>query len=241
MLSDALLHPDRFFEERMPRPSLGGAFVVVLLVAFVSTAIFGFVGWSMTQRMTGTTTIENPNRPADAFCNDDFFTDGPTNFSEACKRPKTKTVVVGDLVWKAFQDKIPLVFVGVLLGWPLTAVALHITSALAGGKGSFSNTLSVAGWGMLPSLVQALVGLGLFSLAIQHADLSGSNPQLLADQLRSLVSKAQGGTLLVSAFGILWQGIVWTYGLKHVRRLPTGAAATAAGIVAVVLFLLSAI
>ncbi|MGA9400321.1 Yip1 family protein [Haladaptatus sp.] len=239
MLSDALFHPDTLFEERTPRPSLGSAFAVVLVVALFSTAIFGVIGWSLSQRMTGTTQIDNPDRPADVFCNDEFYQDNPV--SDGCAQPKTKTVVVGDLLWKEFQKKVPLVFVGILVGWPLTAVGLHITSALFDGEGSFSNTLAVAGWGMLPSLVQALVGLGLFYIALRHADLSGSNVELLTDQLQSLISKARGGTLLVSALGALWQGVVWTYGLKHARRLQTGEAAAAAGIIAVLLFVMGAL
>jgi hypothetical protein len=239
MLSDALLRPGRFFEERAPRPSLASAFAVVFLVALVSTAIFGFVGWSMSQRMTGTTQIDNPNRPDETFCSGEFFADGAGNLSEACDRPEQKTVVIGDLIWKGFQKKIPFVFLGVLAAWPLTAIGLHIASAVAGGEGSFSNTLSVAGWGMLPSLVQMLVGIGLFSLALRGADLSGSNPQVVLDQLQSLVATARGGSLLVSALGTAWQWVVWTYGLKHARRLSTEAAAAAAGAIALLSFLAS--
>ncbi|MFH5797444.1 Yip1 family protein [Haladaptatus sp. CMAA 1911] len=237
MLSDALLRPNRFFEERSPRPRLASAFAVVLVVALASTALFGFVGWTMTQRMTGTTQIDNPNRPSDTFCNDDFFTDGAGNLSEECDRPKQKTVVIGDLVWKEFQEKIPLVFLGVLVAWPFTAIGLHVASAVAGGEGSFSNTLSVAGWGMLPSLVQMLVGIGLFYLALRGADLSGSDPQVLLDQLQSLVATARGGSAFVALLGTAWQWVVWTSGLKHARRLSTGAAAVSAGAIALLSFL----
>ena len=237
MLSDALLRPNRFFEERSPRPRLASAFAVVLVVALASTALFGFVGWTMTQRMTGTTQIDNPNRPSDTFCNDDFFTDGAGNLSEECDRPKQKTVVIGDLVWKEFQEKIPLVFLGVLVAWPFTAIGLHVASAVAGGEGSFSNTLSVAGWGMLPSLVQMLVGIGLFYLALRGADLSGSDPQVLLDQLQSLVATARGGSVFVALLGTAWQWVLWTYGLKHARRLSTGAAAVSAGAIALLSFL----
>ncbi|WP_423743287.1 Yip1 family protein (plasmid) [Haladaptatus sp. SPP-AMP-3] len=236
MIFDALVRPDRFFENRAPRPSLASAFGVVLVVALVTTAVFGFVGWSMSQRMTGTTKIDNPNRPDEVFC-DGFAAGGAANLSTGCDRPEQKTVVIGNLVWEGFQKKIPFVFITVLLAWPLIAVGLHVASAVAGGEGSFSNTLAVAGWGMLPSLVQMLVGIGLFFLALRGADLSGSDPQVVLDQLQSLVATARGGTLFVSALGTAWQWVVWTYGLKHARRLSTAAAAAAAGAIAFLSFL----
>lgn len=44
MLPDALLRPDSFFRKRAPRPSLGGAFAVVLVISVVTTIALGAVG-----------------------------------------------------------------------------------------------------------------------------------------------------------------------------------------------------
>lgn len=51
------------------------------------------------------------------------------------------------MLWDAWTDAHSLgtVLFGVLIAWPLTALALHGASWLAGGEGSFRRTLAVAG------------------------------------------------------------------------------------------------
>lgn len=239
MVLDALLRPDDFFARRAPGASLGRAAAVVLVVAVVSTAVVGAFGWTLSQRLTATTEIPNEERPPDWVCEDEPNSEAEEMVQENCDEPKQKTVVVGDLLWDGFSERLPLVFVGVLLAWPLYAVALHVGSALVGGSGSFTDTLAVAGWGMLPSALQALVGFGLLYAALGGIDLAGSNPEMLATQMQSLTERAQGDTALLSLAGAVWQGYVWTFGLKHARDLSTGGAAFAGGGVAVVVFLLS--
>ena len=265
MVPTPLLRPDEYFAERAPGLSLARAGAVVLLVAIVSTAVVGAFGWTLSQQLTATTQIENDARPPDWVCDDHGATGGETETTaetageattetgtetttgfgvdgmmrEACDQPKQRTVVVGDLLWDAFSERLPLVFVGVLLGWPLYAVGLHVASAMVGGRGSFLDTLAVAGWGMLPGVAQAVVGLGLLYTALGSVDLAASNPEVLASQIRSLSRRSQGDTALLSLAGACWQGYVWTFGLKRARDLSTGAAAFAGGGVAFVAFLLS--
>ncbi len=239
MVLDALLRPDEFFADRAPGLSLGRAAAVVLVVAVVSTAVVGAFGWTLSQRLTATTEIPNDERPPDWVCEDEADSEAEEMVQDGCDEPKQKTVVVGDLLWDAFSERLPLAFVGVLLAWPLYAVALHVGSALVGGSGSFTDTLAVAGWGMLPSALQAVVGFGLLYTALGGIDLAGSNPETLASQIRSLTERAQGDTALLSLAGAVWQGYVWTFGLKRARDLSTGGAAFAGGSVALLVFLLS--
>lgn len=237
MVLDFLLRPDDFFAERAPEFGLGRAVVIVFVVALITTTVVGAFGWSVSQRLTATTEIPNDQRPPDWVCEDEADTEADEMIQEGCDEPKQKTVVIGDLMWDAFSGQLPIVFVGVLLAWPLQAVALHIASALVGGEGSFFDTLAVTAWGMVPSAIQAVVGLGLLYGALGSIDFAATNPEMLASQMQSLSERAQGDTVVLSLAGACWQGYVWTFGLKHARNLPTGSAAFAGGGVAVVVFL----
>ncbi|UPV99024.1 YIP1 family protein [Halorussus gelatinilyticus] len=239
MVPTPLLRPDEFFAERAPGLSIGRAAAVVLVVALLTTVVVGAFGWTLSQRLTATTEIPNDERPPDWVCEGETNSEAEEMVQEGCDEPKQKTVVVGDLLWDAFSQRLPLVFVGVLFAWPLYAVALHVASAVVGGDGSFLDTLAVTAWGMLPSAFQAVVGFALLYTALGGIDLAASDPEMLASQIRSLSQRARGDTVLLSLAGAVWQGYVWTFGLKRARDLSTGGAAFAGGVVAVAVFLLS--
>jgi hypothetical protein len=192
---------------------------------------------SISERITATTEIPNEERPPDWVCDDETDSEAEGMQQEGCDQPKQKTVAVDDLLWGAFAERLPLVFVGAFLAWPMYAVGLHVLSALAGGKESFLDTLAVAAWGMLPTMAQALVGLGVLYVALGSIDLAASDPERLASQVQSLRERAQGNNALISLVVACWQGYVWTFGLKHARNLSTGGAAFAGGGVAMVVFL----
>lgn len=237
MIPTPLLRPDEFFADRAPGLSLGRATVAVLLVAFATTAAVGAFGWALSERITATTEVPNEEHPPDWICDREADTEVERMQQERCDEPEQKTVAVGDLLRDAFAERLPLVFVGVLLGWPLYAVGLHVTSAIAGGNGSFLDTLAVAAWGMVPTMAQALVGLGLLYAAFGSIDLAASDPETLASQVKSLSERARGNNALLSLVVACWQGYVWTFGLKHARNLSTAGAAFAGGGVAAVAFL----
>ncbi|WP_158057878.1 Yip1 family protein [Halorussus halophilus] len=235
MVLKALLSPDDYFAERDSQ--LARAVAVVLVVAIVTTTVVGAFGWVVSQRVTATTEVDNSERPPDWMCDGETESEAEGMVQENCDEPKTKTVEVGDLLWDAFNQQLPFVFVGVFFVWGLYAIGLHAVSAVLGGDGSFLDTLAVAGVGMAPSAIQALAGFGLLYVSLGGIDLSASNPELLAEQVRSLAQRAQGQTMLLSLLGAAWQGYVWTFGVKHARNLPTGAAAISGGVVALFVFL----
>ncbi|WP_227352746.1 Yip1 family protein [Haladaptatus salinisoli] len=234
MLLDALFRPDSFFRKRAPRPSLGGAFAVVLVISLVTTVALGAIGWQMSRGMMATG-VDNPNRPPDWVCEERTGTD--VGF-HGCDRPRK--VPLGDVMWDLVGKTLPFVFVAPFLVWIASAIVLHALSAFGGGEGSFGNTVSITAWGMLPSLFQTAVGFGLLYLTLRDAELGGS-PEAVAEQLRLLVSKIRGGSLLLSAVASLWHWYIWTYGLKHARNLSTEAAGTSVGVVAFLVFLFGAV
>ncbi|MFC7044874.1 Yip1 family protein [Halobacteriaceae archaeon GCM10025711] len=232
-----LFHPDAFFETRSPGRDLVPAFAVYVVVALVTVTAASGAIWFMTQQMTATTEIDNPNRPADMLCDDP---PGDLSTPAGCDLPKTKTVVVGDMVWDVYTGEVlGLLFVGLLFLWPMLAVAAYLLTALFGGEGSFVETMAVVAWGMVPSAFQVVLSSVFLAVTVAGADFSHSGPQMLAVQLEALTG---GGRRLpsaaISAGGLAWQAYVWTYGFKHARNLPASVAGATAGLLALGVFVL---
>lgn len=147
------------------------------------------------------------------------------------------SAVTVDQISGTFLPRVPMVLVATLVGWLLFAVGLHVTSALAGGEGSFLATLVVTGWGMLPSVVQTVAAVLALSITLQGEQFA-RDPSAFANQVQGLTGAGLGpvfvGGALVAA---MWQGYVWAGGLQQMRDLERSRALVAAGMVATVLFL----
>lgn len=240
LLPTLLLRPGEFFEDRPPEQSLGGAAAVAVLVAFLTTVAVGLMGWFFASSIDATITRTIVEPWPESACAGFESMEG-SSVPEQCTidEPKTEEVDLGGLVWEAFLDRLPLVFLTPLLGWVLTGAALHVTSALFEGEGSFLGTLSVAGWSMVPQVVQLLGGGLLFYLTVGGTDFS-SDPEVLRGQLEGLVNLGFGvpGAVLAIAV-VVWQAYIWAHGLREARDLDPIDAIWVAAIVGFVVLLLS--
>lgn len=115
-----------------------------------------------------------------------------------------------------------------LVGLLILAGLYHLGTALAGGSGSFSDTLIVAAWGMVPSIVGIVVGAALFVITFDPGGAS-AGPEALARSL--LRSQSHPLQLLVTLVVTGWQVYVVSHGLKHARNVGMGAAAAVAVVV----------
>jgi len=237
-----LLHPDDYFEAHTPGHSIARTLALAVLVAAGTTAGVLAIGWVVTQSIDATVAVDNPAHTPDWVCEQqrEAFTDQPTPGGCAQSVPETVDRDLGDLVWDAFVDRMPLVFVAVFVAWVVVAGVLHALSALVGGEGSFADTLAVAAWGGVPTLLQVIAGLAEISLRLQSVSF-GSNPEQVASEIQRLA--ATGHSLpwyLVVAVVALWQGYLFAFGLVHARDLDLDAAALVAGVLALASFLLGA-
>jgi hypothetical protein len=226
---DPFVRPGEFFERHPWDRLLGGAAVVVLVLALVGAAGFTAMGWVLADEMTGTSTVDNPEHTPEWVCEQH----GDGAFGDGCDEPETIEVDNGELLWEAWTDSgyAGYVFLAMLFGWPLAAAALHATSRFAGGEGSFGRTLAVAGWGMAPLVFEVLLSVGLWWYQVRTAELA-SDPEVLIRQIEG-IEPLVGGAVLTVAVG-LWQWYVWAHGLERARGLSREAAAAAAGAVAAV-------
>lgn len=245
-LRELLFDPGTFFEERPLGLSLGHAAIVVCLVALVVTAAVGVVGWLFTQRVDATRTVTVAEPMPEELCEqfaemDNESTNTSLGTPEGCalEEPRTRQVDVGDRIWEAFVGRLPLVFVGFVLGWLLVAGGLHLLANLGDPDGSFGRTLAIVGWAQVPGLLQTVVALGSFYLALQGTTIA-SDPGVAVEQLRGLTTTGVGLVGTVGAVvATLWQAYIWRHGLEHARRVDATTARAAAGILAAVVILFS--
>ncbi len=235
-----LVAPREFFETHPPGDSFGGALLVVLAVSLITTLGVAAIGWTFATNVdaTYTETVAEP-WPESACESFEDMNVSSTPAPCAIDEPKTRQVDVGARLWEGFRGHLPLVFALSIVGWLLVGVALHVASAMAGGSGSFSGTLAVAGWGMLPAVVQVVVGTTAAVLAIRGTAFGG-DPAVVADQLQQMADTTFGlwGTV-GSVAATAWQVYIWVPGLERARSLDRESAVFAAGGVGVVTLVLS--
>lgn len=122
--------------------------------------------------------------------------------------------------------------VGVGIVWVVSGAIMHFIASLSGGGASFGRTLGVTGYGMLPSILNTVVGVGLVYVSLQSADLQGG-PAAVAAQIGGLLETGGPFRGLVNWGFLAWEGAIWTVGLREVHDISWANAAIAAAVVAV--------
>ena len=128
----------------------------------------------------------------------------------------------------------------VFVVWGLFALAFHAISAwFYGSATSWTTTIAFTGWGFLPRLPEAALGAVASVVVFSTATLP-DDPDAVPAAVREL--QADPLFLALDALGLLflaWQAVLWTFAMRHGRRLTLGQAArTVAGPVLVAAALL---
>lgn len=238
-LRTLLTDPDSFFADRAETLGVAEGLGTALLVSFLLTLVVGAGLFGLAQQLDGTVVVDNPDRPPEPYC--ETFNESAPGFdgnSTGCTAPKTVERDVGTLFWRAASGELPVLFVGVLVVWLGLALALYVAATLAGGRGSAGATAAVAAYGMVPSVLSALVAAALLVALAVRADLTVTSPESFLASVRGLVSGASGAALAaVQVGGVAWQVYVWTFGLAHVHDVPVRRAGGVAGLVGALLAL----
>ncbi|MDT8357713.1 MAG: Yip1 family protein [Methanomicrobiaceae archaeon] len=119
--------------------------------------------------------------------------------------------------------------------WIVFAGVFHVISLLFGGKGQFTRTLQVVGYGFFPQIIGSAISLPLLYDYISGLQIPPvSDPALIEEAVRELLS---GPTMLViSVIGILfflWSANLWIFGVKEARALTLRDAVITVGVPAV--------
>ncbi|WP_439025450.1 Yip1 family protein [Haloarchaeobius sp. DT45] len=239
-LRDLLVDPAGFFEPDGPGRSLGTAVLVVVLVSLVVTGAAGAMLYTASTSITGTVTVDNPERPPEFFCSDDSPAGEDGSVTDGCDQPETIERDAGALFWEVAAGQLPVVFVGLLLAWPILGVVLHVLSAFGGGDGSLGQTLAVTGWGFVPTAIGAVIGALAISVVLAGMTFQLSDPQSFIGEFRAVFGGPVGVVLLVLRLGTAaWQAVIWGYGLERARNVSRTAGFAAAALVAGGVFLSS--
>jgi len=106
--------------------------------------------------------------------------------------------------------------------WVLYAGLFHGISIIFDGKGPFTTTLALVGWGFVPNVVSSLftVLLNFYRFNVRGvapADVTQESMQQFQQQVQSGPLVALAG--VVGLVFTLWSGLLWAFAMKHARTL----------------------
>lgn len=230
-----LLRPDRFFAER-DLNALRLLVVVVVLTFSVPAAVSG-LGWILTERVDGTVTVENPNRPSDAYCEN-----APPIADQGCDAPKQVERDVDVSIDRAVSDLLGPALLALPIALLVFGGLLHAGSWLLEGDGGAAESFAVALWGMVPSALSLAVLLVVVYATFDPTSVTPeTGASAFGDRLLAELQPATRVGPVLSGVAALWSGVIWRFGLIHERGLTAGEASGLAGGVAVLSFLVTLI
>lgn len=122
-------------------------------------------------------------------------------------------------------------FLGTAVFWVLYTVLFHVIAVVGfGGEGSLSRLLSFVGWGFLPGIFSAAVGVVVNYVVFQTVT-PPTNPEQVQPFVQSV--RSQPEFLVAGIVGLvvlLWQGFIWTFAVSHSHDLDLRSAAITVGI-----------
>ncbi len=151
-LRQFVLSPSAFFAERPPADSLKTAFGLVVLFSFCLTVGFFLIGFLIAGTVSGTVTVDNPDRPPAQMCDQHESLD-------SCDEPETIERDAGALIQEEVSEHIWIPILGPFVLWFLGGITFYTVGRLGGGSPSFDGALSLAGWATIPEFLRLAAGL----------------------------------------------------------------------------------
>ena len=138
-------------------------------------------------------------------------------------------------------------FFGVILMWVIGTAILYLLSMAFKGNGSFKRTLEFVGWGFIPQVFSAIIGLlvALYYLPMVQVPVlrSFQDPAVMQSAINHLMNdpsmlQYRQISSIISIIFILWSASIWIFGIKHARKLSTKNAAIVV-LVPVIIYIIS--
>lgn len=227
-----LCRPDEYFAQRDPDP-VHGLILAVALTMGALAAVWG-LGVIFADNVDGSVGVDNPNRPPEQFCDDGasetFEQVNASGFD--CSAPAEVERDVDTII----SDAVGQFYAPILVGLPLVllfaGVVLHVGTAIVGGDGGFSGTLTVAAWGFAPMFVVMPVSLFLLWAMMDPVTVTpGTDPTVFRESVLGSLQQWRPFALGLNAVGSLWGAVIWTFGLESARSVSRSEAAVVAGTV----------
>lgn len=219
----ALVAPRRTFPEWTP--GLRTAAVAVLLLAALNAYGVAAGAEAVGDAVTGSVTVENPQRPADWVCEDP----GTDYQREQCEnQPRTVERSLSRAAATAANGQVPVAFLAPIAAW--LVVGAFALVAVDGVDGEYGPALAVAGWASLPAAVRYAAR----PVLVERAAATWSHPGSV-DALQTAAQSFVTGTSLsaftaVALVSLAWQWYVLGAGLQAAFDATRERAYAAAGV-----------
>ncbi|KTG26204.1 Yip1 family protein [Haloferax profundi] len=223
-----LFEPREYFDSKAQPFDFGRVLVVVALLSILLAVGVGGILWTFTQQLDQQVSVENPDHFPEWSC--EQYEDGGAfddmSAPDGCDPsvPETIDRRLGDLVWQELSWVPWAMLLFVPLGWVFQAALLHVGSSLVGGSGRFTDTLVVAGWGMVPSTLR-LLAVGSFLVYQLSRVTLPADPEGAVSAMQASLSGLGLLTGAVTLLVVAWATYVRTYGLARGRDVDVGDAA----------------
>ena len=112
--------------------------------------------------------------------------------------------------------------------WLLYAGVFYVISIFFSGEGTFKRCLEFTGYGFIPMIVSAAIGLVVSSIVYPTIDFSVENPELLKQAL--MQDPLMQASMIIGIFLTLWSANIWIFGIKHARNLSARDALITVGV-----------
>lgn len=221
-----LVRPETYFAERH-RNGLR-VLIVVGAVVLSSLALWYGTGWIITNRIDGTVTTDNPDRPPDMFCENDL----DVGHQAGCDQPRTIEKDVDSLLWDAWATAAGHLLVGLTISWLLFGILLHAGSWLAGGENGVLPSFGVAAWGLVPSLASAIVTVVVLYFTVDPITVTPANQDTVLETVKSSYRGLQSYRGILTLVTSAWTAVIWRYGLESRQGISSLAVWTVGGSVA---------
>ncbi len=112
--------------------------------------------------------------------------------------------------------------------WLLYAGAFYVISMFFSGEGTFKRCLEFTGYGFIPMIVSAAIGLAVSIIVYPTIDFSIENPELLKQTL--MQDPLMQASMVIGILLVLWSANIWIFGVKHARNLSARNALITVGV-----------
>ena len=126
--------------------------------------------------------------------------------------------------------------IGGFLSWIIYSGVFYLLSMLFKGEGTFTRTLEVTGYGLLPQVFGGAIAAIFSYQVISNLTIpTATNPEQIAEVMEALTTALVTDPLmqvagLVGILFLVWSANIWIFGMKYARNLSTRDAVLTVGI-----------
>ncbi|MCQ8893493.1 MAG: YIP1 family protein [Methanolinea sp.] len=137
-------------------------------------------------------------------------------------------------MFMGLMGSIPAFFGFILIWWVLMAGIFFVISRILGGSGTFSGTLAVTGYGLVPviigSVISALSLLSYLPRVTVPVIRNFEDPAVVQKAIGELMQdpamrEFSQVSVALSVLFLVWSANIWIFGVRHARRIGTREAA----------------